>query len=134
MKKRKLFTAGCSVSIRNSCSTSYPEELSKLLDYKLVNCAAGCGSNYRIWRTLTKHIMDGNLTSEDILTIQYTEILRFEFYSKFPRAGEITMEDSYDDGKLIRYKFYSDKWQNTEEETKFFKLFEENHLNESYCL
>lgn len=134
MGKRKLFTAGCSVSTKNDGTTSYPVELAKLLGYELVDLSAGCGSNQRMWRMITKHIMDGNLTSEDILTIQYTEILRFEFYSKFPMAGEITMEDSYDDGKLIRYKFYSDTWQHTEEETKFFKLFEENHINESYCL
>ena len=80
---RKLFTAGCSVSIRNNCKTSYPEELAKLLNYELVNCAAGCGSNYRIWRMITKHIIDGNLTSDDLVIIQYTDQIRREFWSRF---------------------------------------------------
>ena len=133
MKKRKLFTAGCSVSIRNSCSTSYPEELSKLLDYKLVNCAAGCGSNYRIWRTLTKHIMDGNLTSDDLVVIQYTEPIRREFWSRFCSENRnVDTVDLYDEGTIIRFKFDSHIWQHSKEEREFLKLYEENFINENF--
>jgi hypothetical protein len=133
MKKKKLFTAGCSVSIRNECSTSFPEELSKLLDYELVNCAAGCGSNYRIWRMITKHIMDGNLTSDDLVVIQYTEPIRREFYSRFRHEiRDRNMVDLYDDGTLIRFKIDSHTWQRSKEETEFLKLYEENFLNESF--
>ena len=130
---RKLFTAGCSVSIRNNCKTSYPEELAKLLNYELVNCAAGCGSNYRIWRMITKHIMDGNLTSDDLVIIQYTDQIRREFWSRFsPENMDVNMEESYDDGKLIRFKTDSYLWQKEYEEIKFFKLYEENFINDKF--
>lgn len=129
---RKLFTAGCSVSTRNSCKTSYPEELAKLLNYELINCAAGCGSNYRIWRMLTKHIMDGDLTSDDLVVIQYTGPSRHEFFSRFLPGGDVNLEESYDDGKLIRFKADAHLWQKEQEEIQFFKLYEENFINEKF--
>ena len=133
MKKRKLFTAGCSVSTRNHCDTSYPEELANLLNYELVNCAVGCGSNYRIWRMLTKHIMDGNLTSDDLVVIQYTDQGRREFWSRFCSEDiDVNNVDLYDDGTIIRFKFNSHTWQRTNEETKFLKLYEENFINEKF--
>ena len=133
MKKRKLFTAGCSVSTRNSCNISYPEELSNLLNYELVNCAAGCGSNYRIWRILTKHIMDGDLTSDDLVIIQYTEPIRREFWSRFCTENkDVNMVDLYDEGTIIRFKFNSHTWQRTNEETEFLKLYEENFINDNF--
>lgn len=129
---RKLFTAGCSVSIRNGCETSFPEELAKLLNYDLINLSAGCGSNFRIWRTITKHIIDGTLTSDDIAVIQYTEPIRREFYSRFPIKSQPNMEDSYDNGKIIRYKIDAHTWQPFKEEQDFFKLYEENFINENF--
>ena len=133
---RKLFTAGCSVSTRNSCKTSYPEELAKLLNYELVNCAAGCGSNYRIWRMLTKHIMDGNLTSDDIVVIQYTGPFRHEIWSRFDmdsmKSVDINMTEPYDAGRLIRFKTDAHLWHDIKEEKEFFKLYEENFINEKF--
>jgi hypothetical protein len=129
---RKLFVAGCSISTRNICKTSYPEELSKLLNYELVNCAAGCGCNYRIWRMLTKHIMDGNLTSDDLVIIQYTSEIRREFWSRFGFEIAINTEEPYDDGKLIRFKPDSYLWQKEKEEIQFFKLYEENFINDKF--
>jgi hypothetical protein len=128
---RKLFAAGCSISTRCSGKTSYPEELSKLLNYELVNCTAGCGSNYRIWRTITKHIMDGNLTSDDLLVIQYTEPTRREFWSKFPKNND-SFKDLYDDGTIVRFKFDSYIWQKTKEEIEFLRLYEFNHVNDTF--
>ncbi len=129
---RKLFTAGCSVSSRCNCKTSYPEELAKLLNYELVNCVAGCGSNYRIWRMITKHIIDGNLTSNDLVVIQYTEPTRREFWSKFGKNKNVDMIDLYDDGSLIRFKFGSYLWQYTKEEIEFLKLYENNFVNDTF--
>lgn len=129
---RKLFTAGCSVSSRCNGKTSYPEELAKLLNYELVNCTAGCGSNYRTWRMITKHIMDGNLTSDDLVVIQYTEVTRREFWSKFLKNENLDMIDLYDDGSLIRFKFGSYLWQRTKEEIEFLKLYENNFVNDVF--
>lgn len=133
MSKKKLFTAGCSISTRNHCDTSYPEELAKLLDYELVNCAVGCGSNYRTWRMLTKHIMDGNLTSNDLVVIQYTEPIRHEFWSRFCSEDiDVNNVDLYDDGTIIRFKFNSHTWQRNKEEVEFLKLYEENFISDFF--
>ena len=132
MKKRKLFTAGCSISTRCNGKTSYPEELAILLNYELVNCAAGCGSNYRIWRMITKHIMDGNLTSDDLVVIQYTEPTRREFWSKFPKKKNWDYAEDYDGGSVMRFKIDSYLWQNTKEEVEFLRTYEFNHLNDSF--
>ena len=128
---KKLFVAGCSISTRCNAKTSYPEELSKLLNYELVNCTAGCGSNYRIWRMITKHIMDGNLTSDDLLVIQYTEPTRREFWSRFPKEKD-NYKDLYDAGTIIRFKFDSYVWQRTKEEIEFLKLYEFNFVNDVF--
>jgi len=128
---RKLFTAGCSISTRCNAKTSYPEELSKLLNYELVNCTAGCGSNYRIWRMITKHIMDGNLTSDDLVVIQYTEPTRREFWSRFPKGND-NYKDSYDDGNVLRFKIDSYLWQKTKEEIEFLRTYETNFVNDSF--
>ena len=128
---KKLFAAGCSISTRCNCSTSYPEELAKLLDYELINCTAGCGSNYRIWRMITKHIMDGNLTSDDLLLIQYTEPTRREFWSKFPKNND-NYKDLYEDGTIIRFKIDSYMWQRTKEEIEFLRTYETNFLNDVF--
>ena len=130
---RKLFAAGCSISTRCYANTSYPEELAKLLDYELVNCTAGCGSNYRIWRMITKHIMDGNLTPNDLLVIQYTEPTRREFWSKFPKNND-SYKDIYDDGTIIRFKIDSYLWQRTKEEVEFLRAYETNFVNDAFEL
>ena len=128
---RKLFTAGCSISTRCNAKTSYPEELSKLLNYELINFTAGCGSNYRIWRMITKHIMDGNLTSDDLVVIQYTEPTRREFWSRFPKGND-NYKDSYDDGNVLRFKIDSYLWQRTKEEIEFLRTYETNFVNDSF--
>jgi len=132
---KKLFIAGCSIATKNGMSTTYGDELAKLLDYECVHEGAGCGSNYRIWRTITNHIINGNLTSNDLLVINYTEPIREEFWSPFPIVNENMLnEDYYNDGKLIRFKVLANNYQKYKEEQQFFKLFEENFLNWEYQL
>ena len=128
---RKLFAAGCSISTRCYANTSYPEELAKLLNYELVNFTAGCGSNYRIWRTITKEIIDGNLTSDDLVVIQYTEPTRREFWSRFPKNND-NYKDLYDDGSILRFKIDSYLWQSTKEEVEFLRSYETNFVNDSF--
>ncbi len=127
----KLFAAGCSISTRCNGKTSYPEELAKLLNYQLVNFTAGCGSNYRIWRTITKEIMHGNLTSDDLVVIQYTEPTRREFWSRFPKGND-NYKDSFDDGSIVRFKIDSYLWQRTKEEIEFLRNYETNFVNDSF--
>ena len=54
---KKLFTAGCSVSIRNNCKTSYPEELSKLLNYDAKKNDGKPLTYYRIQTCIKPHFI-----------------------------------------------------------------------------
>ena len=139
---KKLFVAGCSFSDYTKVEHAYGEILAGKLNYQYVHEGAGCGSNWRIWRTITKHILDGNLTSDDLLIIQYTELTRNEFHSVLaqpkyvyePRTiDNLPITDIRDDGFVIRYKFGADVWQNNKEESEFFKLYTKYFVNINFA-
>jgi len=136
----KLFVAGCSVSDYTLVDKVYGEFLAEKLNMDYVHEAAGCGSNYRIWRTITKHVMNNNLTENDLLIIQYTNTNRYEFWSclannytseEFPDS-RYTVREKYDGGSLIRFKIDSYQWQQHEIEIDFHKTFQKYFLSERY--
>lgn len=134
---RKLFVAGCSVSDYTKVDNVYGEYLAEKLNYEYVHEGAGCGSNFRMWRRITKHIIDGNLSPEDLLVVQYTGIERREFWSRHlvktltPNKKE-KIREPYDSGELIRFKLGSYTWQKTKQEILLHQLLEENCINEAY--
>ena len=93
---------------------------------------AGGGSNYRIWRKISNHIIDGYLKDNDILIVQYTETVRNEFWSAFPDTRVYDQfpnqpknaDESHDNGTVIRYKYGAWHWQNFNEEKHFFTQYE----------
>jgi hypothetical protein len=76
----KLIVAGCSVSDYTNVKKVWGEYLAEQLNYEYVHEAAGCGSNYRMWRVLTTHILNGNITANDTVVVQYTTLERNEFW------------------------------------------------------
>lgn len=133
---KKLCVAGCSFSDYTKVEETYGEILSNKLGYKYIHEGAGCGSNWRMWRTITNHILDGKLTSDDLVIVQYTEVIRCEFWSSFPNyyfkssAIDIPIADkSYDGGGVLRYKVAAGTWQHNPEENEFFTKYEENFVN-----
>jgi len=137
----KLFLAGCSFSDYTKVHKNYGEILAGLLGIDYVHEGAGCGSNYRIWRTITNHILDKNLTSDDLLIVQYTNVTRNEFYSPYPNKYfkssfiQVSVADkSHNNGSLIRYKLGSWEWQKYPEEKEFFQIYENTFLNENFEL
>ena len=132
----KLFVAGCSVSDYTKVDTVYGEYLSEKLNYEYVHEGAGCGSNWRIWRKITNHILNGNLTPNDLLVVQYTTIERREIWSRdnyILKNEKIELREDYKDGgNLVRFKTGSHTWQQRDNEKKFFKLYEEYFLSEDF--
>lgn len=133
---KKLFVAGCSVSDYTKVDKVYGEYLSEKLNYEYVHEGAGCGSNWRIWRKITNHILNGNLTPNDLLIVQYTTIERREIWSRenyISKNEKIELREDYKDGgNIVRFKMGSHAWQQREGEKKFFKLYEENFLSDDF--
>jgi hypothetical protein len=87
---------------------SYPYLLANKLHTHVVDESRVQGSNFRIWRILTKHIIDGNISPTDTLIIQYTEIHRQEIWSPVAVVHpDPRVEEPYDGGKLFRFKLGS---------------------------
>lgn len=131
--RKKLCVAGCSFSDYTEVDVAYGEILAKKLDYDYIHEGAGCGSNYRIWRRITKHILDGVLTPNDLLIVQYTGVEREEVMCNLPsRIGNV--EEPYDLGVITRFKMFSHSWQYHPVAMKFHKLKEEHFTNAQFDL
>jgi hypothetical protein len=146
---KKIFTVGCSFSDRTRVTKSYGDYLAEELDRKYIHNAAGCGSNNRMWRTATNAIMNNELTSDDLLIVQYTEITRSEIWTASEQGGLATMvgnelvaptgkvvvRDKFrHDGDIIRFKPGCSEWQPFEHEMQFIQQFEEQHVSPEFCI
>lgn len=105
-----LVVGGCSFSsdFEINRHKSYPHLISTILNTELINQARIQGSNWRIWRTITNHIINGDINSKDLLLIQYTEIHRQEFWVPIaPRHQDQSIHEPFDSGRLFKFKFGS---------------------------
>ena len=78
---KKLFVFGCSYSDYTGVTKTYGDYLSELTGLEYHHCAKGGTSNDRIWRMATRKILDGEITANDIVIVQYTDRHRREFAS-----------------------------------------------------
>lgn len=127
--KPKLFVAGCSFSDYSQVDAVYGELLAEKLGYDYQHEGSGCGSNYRIWRVIGNHIMQGRLNSKDLLIVQYTSMERREFWSHNPanpnEPKKVNLSEPFElGGSLLKYKSYSTQWQRFKEEKDFLELYE----------
>ena len=134
--KRTVWSYGCSVSACSNWKCDNREEVySKFLADKLnakhKNYAIGCGSNSRIFRLLFKHLAEGKITPDDVVTVQYTTAERREFFSKHIFSGDLLRED-YNDGQVFNFKM--NHYGRHKEEIKTFKLYENNCLSKEFEL
>lgn len=104
-----LLVAGCSVSDYTEVEQTYGEHLAKHLNLNYIHRAAGCGSNWRMWRVIFDAVNNNIITPEDLIIVQYTEITRTEFWSD--TSGNWTLEDPLDTGGvMIRWKMDAHEW------------------------
>ena len=98
------------------------EYVAKHLGLEYMHLAAGCGSNYRMWRLLTTHIRNGTITADDTVLVQYTTLERTEFWSALNDPPH--QRDSYTEGSVIRFKTDSHTWYSGIE-SKLMKMYEQ---------
>jgi len=140
---KKVWTYGCSVS---NCSYSpgqdvidaclHPERtysgyLSDLLQAENMHYAKGCGSNDRIFRLVCNHIINGQIKSDDLIIIQYTNVHRREFWSRHEiDLNKWRMREQYKDGQLLRFM---PKWPDGNPiEKNFQEIYADNFLGIDY--
>ncbi len=127
----QLLVAGCSFSDYTLIEKVYGEFLAEKLNVSnYIHEARGCGSNHRMWREITNHVLKKNITSDDIIIIQYTEVCRQEFWTPYrrriiPITDHHNNSDPYgDNGTVIRFKIDSHKSQDNSKEKSLFRLLE----------
>lgn len=126
----KLFVAGCSFSDYTKVKKVYGDFLAEKLNCQYMHIAKGNGSNYRIWREAVNHILSGELTSQDLLIVQYSNMHRNEFW--FNKEKSSAKEDEYDDGVVVRFKMNSYSWQDNRVLMDFFKVYENHCINSNF--
>lgn len=141
-KKPKLAVIGCSFSDLCRVDRCYGDYAAELLGLEYLHLAKGASSNDRSWRVLTKHILDGTITSDDIVVLQYTDIHRREFPSyglnyidyydpekgKYNGPNEkyhssINKDDIY---FVSHYKSGSSTWQSNHCDKEIHSAYEKN--------
>ena len=128
---------GCSFSDQLEYNkTNWGAELAGQLNYDHVHEARGCGSNYRMWRTVTTAILEGTLTSKDLLCVQYTNNDRVEFWSDTVHQGDPRLgswEPWHQGGSIERFKDGAWTWNGQYPNLrKFFFQYETHFCNPSY--
>lgn len=79
----KIVVAGCSFSDRTGVPKSYGDYLAELIGYEYLHLARGGSSNNRAFYILSKNIIDGKITSDDVVIHQYTDTNR-TFFGSLP--------------------------------------------------
>ena len=135
-KIEKLIVAGCSFSDYAEVSKNYSDFLSNSLELQNVHgYTSGAGSNQRIWRKILSGVRNKQIKSDTLVVIQYTDIIRKEFWtknykesfctSKSPKSSKMR-EDYKDGGQIIKFKMGSHEWQDFPQEKHLMSLLENN--------
>jgi len=138
----KLVVAGCSFSDRfndqnapseHPIESSYGDLLAERLSFDYLHLADAGSSNDCIWRKVTNGVMTGEITPDDIVLIQYTEIYRKEFYYHDEITGHKNDKiANIRDGSVVKFKFGSYNWYQDIPIADFLKLYEENFVCHEY--
>ena len=108
----KIIVGGCSFSDRRYGIKPWGETVADRYNCEYIHEAASAGSNYRIWRKLTAHIMNQTISSDDIIIVQYTLVDRKESWSPLIHV-EYELEqisEPFDNGTLIRLTPHFDQF------------------------
>lgn len=131
-KPNKLVVLGCSVSDYTMVDEPWGKILADTMNCEYIHEAAGCGSNWRMWRRAYDLIKNKKITSSDTVIVQYTEFTRREFWSPFQTVASSLygsnnksfLTETYQDGTIIRYKLDAHTFGDyTRHEQQFLKLY-----------
>lgn len=135
-----LLVAGCSVSDYTQVDKVWGEYLAEKLNLNYIHQAAGCGSNWRMWRVVVNAVKNKLISPNDLVFMQYTELTRREFWSpynndrvKLYKSNKSWITDQYgdNDGSIIRYKIDADKWHQEPKDNTLFKAYTK-HVNPAF--
>lgn len=113
----KLFTFGCSLTH----SYGWKNVLAEKIGYELVNSAMYAGSNDLQVRRLHSHIINGNISKDDIIIWQITSQVRSSFSIRWSNQWTKRLDhnpDRPDDPKYEGMKFFIDAPENYFDGTK----------------
>lgn len=130
----KVCVAGCSVSDRHMISRCYGDLVSEQLGAEYVHLAASSGSNDRTWRLVTDIVVKGEITPQDLLVVQYTEVTRTEFW--YEQRPTRDCEQSWDQGSVIKFKINKIRPSAIElvskDVAKFYRMYQRHFLNKNF--
>ena len=109
----KLAVGGCSFSDYRYGIIPWGEQVAQHYNHTYIHEAACAGSNYRIWRTLTQHIINNTLNSGDTIVLQYTLVDRRESWTPIEHTNtnpEESIVDPYTSGSIIRLTPHSEQF------------------------
>lgn len=109
----RLAVGGCSFSDRRYGIRPWGEQVAQHYNHTYIHEAASAGSNYRIWRTLTQHIINNRLTSGDTIVLQYTLVDRRESWTPVDHINTNPQEqifEPYTTGSIIRLTPHSEQF------------------------
>lgn len=101
----KLAVGGCSFSDYRYGIVPYGAQVADHYHMQYVHEAACAGSNYRMWRRLTQHIVSGNLSAGDIIVMQHTLVDRKESWTPVEHENTNPQEhifETHSQGSIIR--------------------------------
>lgn len=139
-----LFVTGCSFSDYTLVNTNWGEHLANKLGMRYVHMNRGGGSNDRSWREVTSKVLEGEITSDDLVIVQYTNIDRREFGATElgykPDTGQDMLDKEQFNTPLgtfytTAFKADSHTWQASEWDTKLHLAYQHTGgLSEAYAL
>jgi hypothetical protein len=116
----KIAVGGCSFSDRRYNIKPWGEQVAEHYNAEYIHEAASAGSNYRMWRTLTTHIMNNVLSTGDVIVLQYTLIDRREAWTPEIHINyELEhISEPYDSGTIVRLTPHFDQFAKSRQERK----------------
>jgi hypothetical protein len=120
-----LAVGGCSFSDYRKGIVPYGKQVADYFDYSYLHAAACAGSNHRIWRVLSRAIIDGDLSRGDLILLQYTILDRKEVWSPDPvrfYSPNEELDDAWHPGKIFRLTAHSAEYSQNRHEKKYSDL------------
>ena len=120
-----LAVGGCSFSDYRYDIYPYGRQIADHFDYDYFHAAACAGSNHRIWRVLTRAIINGELSRGDLILLQYTILDRKEVWSPEPNrfySPYEELDDVWPTGKIFRLTAHSAEYSQSLHEKQYSNL------------
>lgn len=130
----KIAVGGCSFSDFRYGLIPWGKIVADHFGVDYIHEAACAGSNQRIWRRLTAHVLNGNLIAGDIIILQYTLVDRKESWTPELHTNYDLecISEHYDNGTLVRLTPHFEQFAISRHERQLahtYNYFNNHNLN-----